>query len=497
MKKIEKILVANRGEIAVRVMRSAREMGIKTVAIYSDADAEALHLRFADECYPLRRGEIEPYLDMSQIIGIALRSGADAIHPGYGFLSENPDFAFAVYQNCITFIGPTHETIRTMGDKLAAKKLANAAGVPVIPGFLIDETEGKYNFENKANALGYPLMIKARAGGGGKGMRLVWSGEQLLEEIELAISEARDAFGDGRIFLEKYIENPRHIEFQIMADQSGNTIHLFERECSIQRRHQKVVEEAPSSLLDDGLRNEMGACAVTLAKACEYVNAGTIEFIVDSDLKFYFLEMNTRLQVEHPVTEFITGIDLVKEQVRIAEGHDLSITQDDLKINGHAIEVRICAEDPANDFLPDIGELVSYRPARGVGVRVDDGYEEGMQIPLDYDPLIGKLIAHGNSRSEAISRMKRAIGEYQLAGVKNTLGFCHMVMDDPDFCAGNIDTNFISRKLKSMSQQAGSQGEKTKALAAAVLGFELFNGEIFIKPRNLTNCQSNWRNRLK
>jgi acetyl-CoA carboxylase biotin carboxylase subunit len=497
MKKIEKILVANRGEIAVRVMRSAREMGIKTVAIYSDADAEALHLRFADECYPLRRGEIEPYLDMSQIIGIALRCGADAIHPGYGFLSENPDFAFAVYQNGLTFIGPTHETIRTMGDKLAAKKLANAAGVPVIPGFLIDETEGKYNFENKANALGYPLMIKARAGGGGKGMRLVWSGEQLLEEIELAISEARDAFGDGRIFLEKYIENPRHIEFQIMADQSGNTIHLFERECSIQRRHQKVVEEAPSSLLDDGLRNEMGACAVTLAKACEYVNAGTIEFIVDSDLKFYFLEMNTRLQVEHPVTEFITGIDLVKEQVRIAEGHDLSITQDDLKINGHAIEVRICAEDPANDFLPDIGELVSYRPARGVGVRVDDGYEEGMQIPLDYDPLIGKLIAHGNSRSEAISRMKRAIGEYQLAGVKNTLGFCHMVMDDPDFCAGNIDTNFISRKLKSMSQQAGSQGEKTKALAAAVLGFELFNGEIFIKPRNLTNCQSNWRNRLK
>jgi acetyl-CoA carboxylase biotin carboxylase subunit len=497
MKKIEKILVANRGEIAVRVMRSAREMGIKTVAIYSDADAEALHLRFADECYPLHRGEIEPYLDMSQIIGIALRCGADAIHPGYGFLSENPDFAFAVYQNGLTFIGPTHETIRTMGDKLAAKKLANAAGVPVIPGFLIDETEGKDNFENKANALGYPLMIKARAGGGGKGMRLVWSGEQLLEEIELAISEARDAFGDGRIFLEKYIENPRHIEFQIMADQSGNTIHLFERECSIQRRHQKVVEEAPSSLLDDGLRNEMGACAVTLAKACEYVNAGTIEFIVDSDLKFYFLEMNTRLQVEHPVTEFITGIDLVKEQVRIAEGHDLSITQDDLKINGHAIEVRICAEDPANDFLPDIGELVSYRPARGVGVRVDDGYEEGMQIPLDYDPLIGKLIAHGNSRSEAISRMKRAIGEYQLAGVKNTLGFCHMVMDDPDFCAGNIDTNFISRKLKSMSQQAGSQREKTKALAAAVLGFELFNSEIFIKPRNLTNCQSNWRNRLK
>ena len=496
MRKIEKILIANRGEIAIRVMRSARELGIKTVAIYSETDRQALHLRFADECFMLKKKDFEPYLDIHQIIEVAQTSGADAIHPGYGFLSENPDFACEAEQHGIIFIGPSHHTISRMGDKLAAKDLAVQSGVPVIPGFLIDDLNDFENITKEAKSVGFPLIIKARAGGGGKGMRLVRSEEQFFQEINQAINEARDAFGDGRVFVEKYIENPRHIEFQILADQHGNILHLFDRECSIQRRHQKVIEEAPSVVLNDDLRRVMGDCSVALARACGYTSAGTIEFIVDKKMNFYFLEMNTRLQVEHPVTELITGIDMVKEQILIAEGHKLKFTQQDISAKGHAIEVRVYAEDPENDFLPDIGELIIYRPPKGAGVRIDDGYEEGMTIPVEYDPLIAKLITFGNDRPEAIARMKRAIKEFRLIGVKNTLGICGLIMEDQDFCAGNFDTHFISRKKISMSKELNNQNS-VEILAAALLGFELNNEEIFLKHGNLTNCQSNWRRRLK
>jgi acetyl-CoA carboxylase, biotin carboxylase subunit len=496
MKKIEKILIANRGEIAIRVMRSARELGIKTVAIYSETDSKAIHLRFADECYLLKKQEGEPYLDMHQIMEVATKSGVDAIHPGYGFLSENPEFARIVEQSGIIFIGPPHEAISRMGDKLAAKELAAKSGVPVIPGFQIIDSGNIQNIVAEANGIGYPLIIKARAGGGGKGMRLVHSEDQLTQEVRQAINEAKDAFGDGRIFIEKYIENPRHIEFQILADQHGNIIHLFERECSIQRRHQKVIEEAPSVVLDDVLRRQMGECSTALAKACSYTNAGTIEYIVDRDMNFYFLEMNTRLQVEHPVTELITGIDLVKEQIRIAEGHPLRFDQQDIAITGHAIEVRVYAEDPENDFLPDVGDLIIYRPPKGPGVRVDDGYEEGMTIPVDYDPLIAKLITFGKNRTEAIARMTRAIEEFRFSGLKNTLAFCGAVMRDDDFIGGNFDTHFISTKKMAISNQMNDQNPDT-ILAAAILGFELKSDEIFIKQGNLTNCQSNWRHRRK
>lgn len=496
MKKIEKILIANRGEIAIRLMRSARELGIKTVAIFSEADSKALHLRFADECYLIKKKTCEPYLDMHQIIEVAVKSGVDGIHPGYGFLSENPEFARMVQQREIIFIGPSHQAITTMGDKLAAKELAVKSGVPVIPGFQIDDAGNIKYILSQANSLGYPLIIKARAGGGGKGMRLVRSEDQLTQEINQAISEARDAFGDGRIFIEKYIENPRHIEFQILADHHGNIIHLFERECSIQRRHQKVIEEAPSVVLDDALRKRMGDCSIALAKACGYTNAGTIEYIVDSDMNFYFLEMNTRLQVEHPVTELITAIDLVKQQIRISEGHPLKFSQNEIKIHGHAIEVRVYAEDPENDFLPDNGNLIIYRPPKGAGVRVDDGYEEGTTIPVDYDPLIAKLITYGENRTEAMERMKRAIGEFQVSGLKNTLAFCDAVMRDHDFISGNFDTHFISLKKTAIIKKMNYQDLNVK-LAVALLGFELKSDETFIKQGNLTNCQSNWRHRLK
>lgn len=496
MKKINKILVANRGEIAIRVMRSAHELGIKTVAVFSETDRKALHLRFADECFLLERKECEPYLDMAQIVEVALSAGADAVHPGYGFLSENPDFAQLVEQQNIRFIGPSHNSIRKMGDKLAAKALAIESGVPVIQGFQIDDADNIAFMVNEAEIIGYPLLIKARAGGGGKGMRLVRSADQLIQEVAQATNEARDAFGDGRIFIEKYIENPRHIEFQILADHHGNIVHLFERECSIQRRHQKVIEEAPSVVLDNNLRSKMGACSKSLVKACGYSNAGTIEYILDSDMKFYFLEMNTRLQVEHPVTELITGIDLVKQQILIAEGQSLAFTQEDLTPKGHAIEVRIYAEDPENDFLPDIGNLVIYRPPKGGGIRVDDGYEEGMTIPVEYDPLIAKLIAFGSDRPEAIARMIRAIDEFQLSGVKNTLAFCRAVMHDRDFCEGNFDTHFIYAK-KNLEYKTLNKQNSDEMLAAALLGFELNGNEIFKKHGNLTTCRSNWRNRLK
>lgn len=494
MKKISKILIANRGEIALRLIRAAKEMHILTVAVYPEIDRNSLHVRMADECYLLKKVEKEPYLDIEQIIEVAKLSRADAIHPGYGFLSENATFAKLVNQSNVIFIGPSHHSIELMGDKLKAKELAEQTGVPIIPGFQIEDAHDTEQLITLCGAVGYPILIKARAGGGGKGMRLVRSESHLLESIERATSEAKDAFGDGSVFVEKFIENPRHIEIQVLADLHGDTTYLFERECSIQRRHQKVIEESPSIAVDEALRKKMGECAVQLAKACGYTNAGTVEFIVDDSKKFYFLEMNTRLQVEHPVTEYITGIDLVKQQIKIAQGHPLDFEQEDLKIVGHAIELRVYAEDPENDFLPDVGTLKRYRTPKGIGVRVDDGYEEDMEIPIEYDPLIAKLVVFGHDRTEAISRMKRAIEEYQIDGVKNTLSFGRKVMMDSDFVRGNFDTNFVAQKSEKFGL---GEVDEEEMIVVAMLGHKVFSDDSSIRFKNLSNCQSNWRERLK
>ena len=440
---MKKILVANRGEIAIRVMRSAREMGIKTVAVFSEADRNAMHVRYADEAVCIGPPpSSQSYLQMETIIKAAKSTGADAIHPGYGFLSENAVFADLVKSEGLTFIGPSGDSMRMMGSKLAAKATAEKHNIPLVPGTakaIEDIGEAKL----LAERIGFPILIKASAGGGGKGMRIVQNKEEFEEQMKLAVSEAVSSFGDGAVFIERYVGSPRHIEIQVLGDTHGNVVHLFERECSIQRRHQKVVEEAPSSVLTEKIREEMGRCAVEVAKACNYVGAGTVEFLLDEKHNFYFLEMNTRIQVEHPVTEYITGLDLVKEQIKIARGEKLSFTQADLKIKGHAIEIRVCAEDPENNFLPDIGTLHTYRIPQGPGVRVDDAYEEGMQIPIYYDPLISKLIVYGKDRTEAIERMKRAIDDYKITGVATTLGFCHFVMEHQAFVNGNFDTHFV------------------------------------------------------
>lgn len=468
MGKIRKILVANRGEIALRVMRSARELGIRTVAVYSDADRHALHVRFADEA--IRIGpppSSESYLKMDVIISAALTAQADAIHPGYGFLSENEVFARKVATAGLIFIGPSADSIELMGSKLAAKAAVAKFNVPLVPGTsepISDVPAAK----KLAKEIGYPILIKASAGGGGKGMRIVDREETFDEQMERAVSEAKSAFGDGSVFIEKYVGRPRHIEFQIFGDQHGNVVHLFERECSIQRRHQKVVEEAPSSVLSPELRKKMGEAAVNAAKAANYFNAGTIEFILDENLNFYFLEMNTRLQVEHPVTEQITGIDLVKLQIRIAEGEKLPFRQEDLRINGHAIEVRVYAEDPANNFLPDIGTLVTYKRPQGNGVRVDDGFEQGMTIPFYYDPMIAKMICHAQSREQAIEKMIRAIDEYEITGLETTLGFCRFVMKHSAFRSGNFDTKFVEQYFTPAVLNDKAESESLELIAAAL-----------------------------
>lgn len=442
---MKKILVANRGEIALRVMRSAREMGIKTVAVYSEADRNAPFVKYADEAVFIGPPPSnQSYLQGDKIIEACKITGADGIHPGYGFLSENAVFARKVKENGITFIGPSAEAMDMMGDKLSAKAAAKKFKVPMVPG-----SEGAIKDLNEAIKIaketGFPLLIKASAGGGGKGMRLVEKIEEVEEQMKLAMSEAKSAFGDDAVFIEKFVSGPRHIEIQVMADNHGNIVYLFERECSIQRRHQKVIEEAPSSVLTEELRKKMGECAVNVARACNYSGAGTVEFLLDDKLNFYFLEMNTRLQVEHPVTEMITGVDLVKEQIRVARGEKLSFTQESLKINGHAVEIRVYAEDPLNNFLPDIGRLNTYRIPKGTGVRVDDGFEEGMDIPIYYDPMIAKLITHGKDRKEAIDRMLRAIQEYRISGVETTLDFCAFVLKHDAFISGNFDTHFIKQ----------------------------------------------------
>ncbi|MFC2113732.1 acetyl-CoA carboxylase biotin carboxylase subunit [Bacteroidota bacterium] len=445
---MKKILIANRGEIALRVMRSAKEMGIKTVAIYSEADRLSPHVRYADEAMLIGPPPSkDSYLRMDKIIEVCKKLNVDGIHPGYGFLSENAIFAKLVEESGIKFIGPNPEAIEIMGNKLAAKEAVKGYNIPMVPGTdyaISDVEQGK----KIAAEIGFPILIKAAAGGGGKGMRTVEGNELFEEQMKMAISEATNAFGDGSVFIEKYIGSPRHIEIQILADTHGNVIHLNERECSIQRRHQKVIEEAPSAVLTPEIRHKMGEAAKTVARACNYVGAGTVEFLIDENLDFYFLEMNTRLQVEHPVTEYICHIDLVKEQIRIARGEKLQYAQEDIGIKGHAIEARIYAEDPRNNFLPAIGTLNTYLPPLGKGIRVDDGYEEGMEIPIYYDPLIAKLVSFGKTREKAISRMLRAIEEYRIAGVKTTLPFCRFVMEHEAFRSGKFDTHFVAKYFK-------------------------------------------------
>lgn len=466
----KKILIANRGEIALRIMRSARELNIKTVAVYSEADRNALHVRYADEAVCIGPPPSSAsYLQISKIIDAAKLTGAQAIHPGYGFLSENPEFTRQVKTAGLILIGPSAESMEMMGSKLAAKAAAKKYGIPLVPGTdyaISDPSEAK----KIASETGYPILIKASAGGGGKGMRIVENENEFDEMLQRAVSEAQSAFGDGSVFIERFVTRPRHIEIQVLADSKGNTVYLFERECSIQRRHQKVVEEAPSSILTPALREEMGRCAVQVAKACNYLGAGTVEFLVDDKMNFYFLEMNTRLQVEHPVTEMITGTDLVKEQIRIAEGKSISFTQQDLEIYGHAVEIRVYAEDPANNFLPDIGNLARYIRPQGPGIRVDDGFEEGMDIPIYYDPMIAKLICWGKNREEAISRMVRAIDEYTIIGCKTTLPFCRFVMNHEAFRSGNFDTNFVSQYYKPEMLNVSTDGEE--ATVAGLIAFK-------------------------
>jgi acetyl-CoA carboxylase biotin carboxylase subunit len=468
---MEKILIANRGEIALRIMRSAHEMGIKTVAVYSEADRNALHVRYANEAICIGPAPSnQSYLVIDKIIDACKKSGAQGIHPGYGFLSENPEFARRVKAAGLILIGPSPEAMEIMGNKLSAKAAALKYQIPMVPG----TEEAISNIEDakqRAVEVGFPILIKAAAGGGGKGMRIVENVEEFEEQMQLAVSEAVSAFGDGAVFIERYVTSPRHIEIQVLGDNYGNVVHLFERECSVQRRHQKVIEEAPSSVLTPQIREKMGKCAVDVAKSVNYSGAGTVEFILDENLDFFFLEMNTRLQVEHPVSELITGIDLVKEQIKVARGEKLSFTQDDLKINGHALELRVYAEDPKNNFLPDIGNLQTYITPKGNGVRVDDGLEQGMDIPIYYDPMIAKLITFGKDREEAIQRMVRAIDEYEITGIETTLPFGKFVMQHPAFVSGNFDTHFVSKYFKPEDLEIVDQDE---AEIAALLATKLW-----------------------
>lgn len=454
MKEIKKILVANRGEIAIRVMKTAKKMGIRTVAVYSSADRNALHVKYADEAVLIgEAASNQSYLRGDKIIEVCKELGVDAVHPGYGFLSENASFAESCEKNNIIFIGPKSKAIEMMGSKLAAKEAVKAYGIPMVPGTedAITDIEAAKKI---ATEIGFPILIKASAGGGGKGMRVVEKAEDFISQMDRAISEATNAFGDGSVFIEKYVTKPRHIEIQVMADSHGNIVYVFERECSIQRRHQKVVEEAPSAVLTPEKRKEMGEAAIKVAKACDYLGAGTVEFLIDEHHNFYFLEMNTRLQVEHPVSELISGLDLVELQIRVARGEVLPIKQEDLHIKGHAMELRVYAEDPMNDFLPNVGTLTKYQLPVGEGIRVDNGIEEGMDVPIYYDPMLSKLITYGETREEAIELMINAIDNYLVEGVQTTLPFGKFVMEHEAFRSGDFDTGFVKayydvEKLKS------------------------------------------------
>jgi len=464
---MKKILIANRGEIAVRVMKTVKKMGIKTVAVFSEADRNAPHVLLADEAVCIGEAPSnKSYLRGDKIIEVAKSLQVDGIHPGYGFLSENADFAEAVENNGITFIGPKSKAIKIMGSKLAAKETVKEYDIPMVPG--IDEAITDVDKAKEiAREVGYPILIKASAGGGGKGMRIVEKEEDLESGMKRAISEATSAFGDGSVFVEKYVKSPRHIEVQVMADTHGNVLHFFERECSVQRRHQKVVEEAPSSILTPELRKKMGEAACKVAKSCYYVGAGTVEFLMDADHSFYFLEMNTRLQVEHPVTELITGVDLVELQIKVARGEALPMKQEDLTITGHAVELRVYAEDPLNDFLPSVGNLETYQLPSGEGVRVDNGFREGMDIPIYYDPMLSKLITYGKTREEAIELMLEAIQNYKIKGVQTTLPFGSFVFAHEAFRSGNFETHFVKTHYspEKIKEQTAAEAEVAAMIA--------------------------------
>ncbi|WP_299156884.1 acetyl-CoA carboxylase biotin carboxylase subunit [uncultured Christiangramia sp.] len=468
---MKKILVANRGEIALRVIKTVKRMGIDTVAVYSEADRNAPHVRFADEAVCIGpAASSESYLKGDKIIEVAKQLSVDGIHPGYGFLSENAGFAEAVEKNGITWIGPGSKAIKVMGSKLAAKDAVKAYNIPMVPGIdeAITDTE---KAKSIGRDIGFPILIKASAGGGGKGMRVVEKEENLEDQMNRAISEAESAFGDGSVFIEKYVSSPRHIEIQVLSDTHGNYLHLFERECSVQRRHQKVVEEAPSVVLDDDLRAKMGEAAVKVAKACDYVGAGTVEFLFDENRNFYFLEMNTRLQVEHPVTEYITGVDLVEQQIRIARGEAIAFTQNDLKIKGHAMELRVYAEDPLEDFMPSTGTLEKYQIPQGEGIRMDNGFEEGMEVPIYYDPMLAKLVTYGKTREEAIEVMIIAIDNYIVEGVSTTLTFGKFVFQHDAFRSGDFDTHFVK---KYYSPDALKEETEQEARLAALLALKQY-----------------------
>ena len=476
---MKKIVVANRGEIAIRVMKTARKMGIKTVAVYSTIDRNAPHVKYADEAVCIGEAPSnQSYLLGNKIIEVAKALNADAIHPGYGFLSENADFAEEAEKNGIIFIGPKSKAIRIMGSKLAAKDAVKDYNIPMVPGYDQAITDVK-KAKEVASSIGFPILIKASAGGGGKGMRVVEKEADFESQMDRAISEAISAFGDGSVFIEKYVASPRHIEIQIMADSHGNILYLFERECSIQRRHQKVIEEAPSSILTPELRKKMGEAAVLVAKSCDYLGAGTVEFLLDENNNFYFLEMNTRLQVEHPVTEIISGVDLVEMQIQVARGEALTIQQEDLKIKGHAVELRVYAEDPLNDFLPSVGHLDVYELPTGDGVRVDNGFEQGMDIPIYYDPMLSKLITYGATREEAIQTMIQAIDNYKVEGVSTTLPFGKFVFEHEAFRSGNFDTHFV-KKYYSV-EKLKAQSEKEAKIAAMVALQQYFEDQKIVR----------------
>ena len=463
---MKKILIANRGEIAIRVMRTARKMGIKTVAVFSEVDRNSPHVKYADEAVCIGPGPSnESYLKGDKIIEVAKSLNVDGIHPGYGFLSENADFAELCEKNGVIFIGPKSHAIKVMGSKLAAKDTVKDYDIPMVPG--TDEAISDISEAKKiAKEIGFPILIKASAGGGGKGMRIVEKESEFESQMNRAISEAKSAFGDGSVFIEKYVGSPRHIEIQVMADMHGNYLHFFERECSVQRRHQKVVEEAPSVVLTPKLREKMGQAAINVARSCDYVGAGTVEFLLDENLNFYFLEMNTRLQVEHPVSELISGVDLVELQIKVARGEKLDIKQKDLKIKGHAIELRVYAEDPMNDFLPSVGNLEVYQLPKGENIRVDNGFEEGMDIPIYYDPMLSKLITYGDTREEAIELMIKAIDNYHIKGVETTLAFGKFVCEHDAFRSGNFDTHFVKKYYSPSLLEA--QHKKEAEIAAKI-----------------------------
>lgn len=479
---MKKILVANRGEIAIRVMKTAQKMGIKTVAVYSTIDRNAPHVKFADEAVCIGAApSSESYLLGNKIIEVALSLQVDAIHPGYGFLSENADFAEECEKNNIIFIGPKSKAIHVMGSKLAAKEAVKQYNIPMVPGYdqaITDVEKAKL----VAQEIGFPILIKASAGGGGKGMRVVEQESDFESQMDRAISEAVAAFGDGSVFIEKYVGSPRHIEIQIMADSHGNVLYFFERECSIQRRHQKVIEEAPSSVLTPELRKRMGEAAVLVAKSCDYLGAGTVEFLLDENLNFYFLEMNTRLQVEHPVTELISGTDLVELQIKVARGEALAMKQEDLKILGHAMELRVYAEDPLNDFLPSVGNLEVYQLPEGEGVRVDNGFEQGMDIPIYYDPMLAKLITYGQTREEAIQIMIKAIADYQVKGVETTLPFGKFVFEHEAFRSGDFDTHFVKKYYSP--EKLKDQTQKEAQIAALVALKQYFEDQKMVRLPN-------------